>query len=542
MDDPDDNPRDYTLTYIYATSTKMKPILKWAILVSAIVGILAVTALVLALTLTGKGGDEAPNARTMYFAMNLDGTLFSRKFLEFNKKDCSPQKDLDTTRDAISAMKDMDLLYSFILFAEDAKVTSPVSWKEAVAQLGTLDVNTQASTFKQAPAIREFIKRKGENDLLVYYIPCGFDYRKDDDLNDFVNEMKKAGIEEKILIVSSVQPIDVVSDLYKVTSRNAAGKDDKNIINRISEFGNAGTTSVTGFKDETTSSATIPTTTPSPTTSKIIQETTKLSTTARRTRPTRRIPSTSKPRTTTESISTKEPEDDTTMKSTTTTTEENGTTNAATSTTESVTNSTTETSPTVETVTTTSENPTANPVTSTTGPVTSTTAQTSSSGATVTLEEDVTTILPKSSTESVTDSTTQTSLTVETVTTTSENPTTNPVTSTTGPVTSSTAEISSSGATVTPEKDSTTDFSTSSTESQTDSTAQTSPTVQTVPPTEGNASTSSVTSTTESVTNSTAQTSSSGATVTKENVISTDTKTSEIPVTNAATGVTSAEI
>ncbi|KAL6736464.1 hypothetical protein Aduo_006815 [Ancylostoma duodenale] len=189
----------------------MKKTLKWGLSAAAVAVIIAaVVAVVLVLVLKKEGDDSGLSERVTYFAMHLGDVEASFKTKDGNYKSqkCSFDVNVDSTRSSIN---------------------------EAIAKLDSIKPKTQESSFSQETVVKEFERRSGEHDLLVYYIPCSFDYSHDDeDVKKFVEEVKKAGLEKRILAISNTLPAKQVSDLYQLD--NVAGSDTTDIARKISEF------------------------------------------------------------------------------------------------------------------------------------------------------------------------------------------------------------------------------------------------------------------------------------------------------------------
>ncbi|EYB92508.1 hypothetical protein Y032_0193g1400 [Ancylostoma ceylanicum] len=224
----------------------------WCLLALLVVGIIAAVAVVVILKFTGNkdisGGDV--NQKTMYYAMYLgDGAPRSRlPFMspQYRSK-CSLQMNVDNTRDSILAMKDLKQKYGFILFTDRVEITSAMRSDEALSKLSKIEPKSPGSVFKQESVMEEFIKHRRGKDLLVYYIPCDYNYREnDEDLEEFIEEMKEAGVSRKTLIVSNTQPAKTVSRMYGVGEGNALGYDSEDRADRIADFGRS-------FEEVTTS-------------------------------------------------------------------------------------------------------------------------------------------------------------------------------------------------------------------------------------------------------------------------------------------------
>ncbi|EPB70546.1 hypothetical protein ANCCEY_10370 [Ancylostoma ceylanicum] len=238
----------------------MRNIVRYSLLALVVVGAIVGVALVLVVNLVGNAG----TGRVLFFAMHLDNGTPMRLFnTARSNKSCSLQMNVDNTRDSIFAMKNMDQLYSLILFNNDAKATSFMDWEKSILQLKTIETNMQGSAFKQVSVIKEYIKQKGKDDLLIYNIPCNFDYREDDeDVRHFVDEMRQARVENGVLIISNTHPASVVRDVFKglhTLERGGHGRMEKVSTSRgpTKASTSPATSSTTGSEE--------PATTPEPT-------------------------------------------------------------------------------------------------------------------------------------------------------------------------------------------------------------------------------------------------------------------------------------
>ncbi|RCN51841.1 hypothetical protein ANCCAN_01929 [Ancylostoma caninum] len=212
----------------------MNKTVKWGLLAAVVVAIIAaVIAVVLVFVLKKK--DEGPSERVMYFAMHLgdDGALYRNRYEEYKKGTCNLKMNVDNTRSSIKAMKDLTQKYSFILFTDKIERTPPMSSDEAIQKLGSIEPKTHESPFNQEAVLKEFAGQSGNN-LLVYYIPCSFDYGSEK-VKQFVGEMKKAGLEKKILIVSNTRTEGEIRQLYE--HNNVVGSDTENVAEKIIDFG-----------------------------------------------------------------------------------------------------------------------------------------------------------------------------------------------------------------------------------------------------------------------------------------------------------------
>ncbi|KAL6736463.1 hypothetical protein Aduo_006814 [Ancylostoma duodenale] len=212
----------------------MKKAVKWGLLAAVVVAVIAaIIAVVFVLVLKKK--DERPSERVMYFAMHLgdDGALYRNRYEEYKIGMCNLKMNVDNTRSSIKAMKDLRQKYSFILFTDKIETTAPMSSDEAIQKLSSIEPKAHESPFNQESVLKEFAGRSGDN-LLVYYIPCSFNYDHEK-VKQFVGEMKKAGLEKKILIVSNTRTEGEVRQLYE--QGNVAGSDTENVAEKIIDFG-----------------------------------------------------------------------------------------------------------------------------------------------------------------------------------------------------------------------------------------------------------------------------------------------------------------
>ncbi|KAL6736469.1 hypothetical protein Aduo_006819 [Ancylostoma duodenale] len=220
----------------------MKKTLEWGLSAAAVAAIIAaVVAVVLVLVLKKKETTPVKrlSERVMYFAIHLGDVeaSFKTKDDKYKSQKCSLDVNVDSTRSSITAMRDVTQKYTFILFSDKIETTTPMNREEAIAKVASIKPETQESSFSQEAVVKEFERRSGEHDLLVYYIPCSFDYSHDDeDVKKFVEEVKKARLERRILAVSNVRPAKQVSVLYQLD--NVAGSDTPFIARKISQFDN----------------------------------------------------------------------------------------------------------------------------------------------------------------------------------------------------------------------------------------------------------------------------------------------------------------
>ncbi|RCN35287.1 hypothetical protein ANCCAN_18853 [Ancylostoma caninum] len=158
----------------------MEKVVIWCLLALVVIGIIAAVAVVVILKFTGNKENADTNQKTMYYAMYLgDGAPMSRlPFMSPRyRSKCSLQMNVDNTRDSIMAMKDLNQKYSLILFTDSVEITPPMHTDDALTKLSKIEPKSPGSPFQQESVMKEFIKHRREKDLLVYYIPCEYDYR-----------------------------------------------------------------------------------------------------------------------------------------------------------------------------------------------------------------------------------------------------------------------------------------------------------------------------------------------------------------------------
>ncbi|EYC06861.1 hypothetical protein Y032_0073g740 [Ancylostoma ceylanicum] len=250
---------------IVVQTGEMKKAVKWGLLAAVVVAVIAaIIAVVLVLVLKKK--DEAPSERVMYFAMHLgdEGALYRNRDEKYRSSTCSLHVNVDNTQSSIEALKNSPLKYSFILYTDKIETTAPMSSDEAMKKLDSIEAKAHESPFNQEAVLNEFASRSA-NSLLVYYIPCSFNYDQGE-VKKFVEEVKKAGLEKKILIVSNTRPEEEVKRLYEQDS--VAGSDTENVAEKIIHFGNGEKPTVGPIGTKTTSK-------PAHTTTKPTQKSTK---------------------------------------------------------------------------------------------------------------------------------------------------------------------------------------------------------------------------------------------------------------------------
>ncbi|EYC06853.1 hypothetical protein Y032_0073g736 [Ancylostoma ceylanicum] len=232
---------------MYGRLRVMRKTLKWGLIGAAVAAVIAaIIAVVLVLVLKKNGDDPGTSERVMYFAIHLgdNKALHRSKYEQYRNQQCSIDVNVDNTRKSITAMKDVTQKYSFILFSDTIETTAPMSNEEAIAKLDSIKSKTQGPLFSQESVVKEFERRSGKQNRLVYYIPCSFDYsHHDEDVRKFVEAVRKAGLEKRIMVVSNTRPAKQVSDLYQLD--NVAGSDTTDIVQKIMEFGHQGSEETT---------------------------------------------------------------------------------------------------------------------------------------------------------------------------------------------------------------------------------------------------------------------------------------------------------
>ncbi|KAL6736458.1 hypothetical protein Aduo_006811 [Ancylostoma duodenale] len=212
----------------------MKKEVKCGLLTALVVAIIA-AAIAVVVVFVLKKKDEGPSERVMYFAMHLGdgGALYENRHEEYKSDKCSLKTNVDNTRSSINAMKSLALKYSLILYTDKIETTAPMTSDEAIQKLDSISPKAHESPFSQEAVLREFASRSGDT-LLAYYIPCDFDYAHDK-VKKFVDEMKKAGLDEKTLIISNTRTEEEVKKLYE--QGNVVGSDTENVAEKIVDFG-----------------------------------------------------------------------------------------------------------------------------------------------------------------------------------------------------------------------------------------------------------------------------------------------------------------
>ncbi|KHJ96688.1 hypothetical protein OESDEN_03348 [Oesophagostomum dentatum] len=220
----------------------MKRTLSIAFLVILILGV--AVAVILTVVLTAKGNTKGKAEKVMFFAFYSgdespsSGTLVRalRRKRDGDGTACSLELDISNTRDSITAMKNVDQEYSYILYTDVAQTHGPFKALDALTQLNSITANPSDHGLSQSSVMREFIKQANGNpeDQLVFYMPCSYVYSDDNDQAQFVQLMKDANMGDKTLIVSSKFNSTTISNWYGVTNVAGAGS---SVVNATVTFG-----------------------------------------------------------------------------------------------------------------------------------------------------------------------------------------------------------------------------------------------------------------------------------------------------------------
>ncbi|KIH50816.1 hypothetical protein ANCDUO_19102 [Ancylostoma duodenale] len=105
-------------------------------------------------------------------------------------------------------MKSLALKYSLILYTDKIETTAPMTSDEAIQKLDSISPKAHESPFSQ---------------------------EAHDKVKKFVDEMKKAGLDEKTLIISNTRTEEEVKKLYE--QGNVVGSDTENVAEKIVDFG-----------------------------------------------------------------------------------------------------------------------------------------------------------------------------------------------------------------------------------------------------------------------------------------------------------------
>ncbi|CAJ0604962.1 unnamed protein product [Cylicocyclus nassatus] len=217
----------------------MKKGAKWGI-GGGIILIIAIVAVVLAVVLPGRKKDKDEELPVMYFAMHLGDPAPARsqrisgQYQNLMEGECSLDLNVENTRKSIEGLGS-NQKFAFIFYSNDVDTTSPMTAEEALERLKKVEAANESS-YKQEQVAKAYTSRRNAKDLLVYFIPCDFSYSKDEDVKNFVTELQKSGVLKKSLIVSNTKPSQTVAQLYEMNDENVAGT-DKNIIEKIIDFG-----------------------------------------------------------------------------------------------------------------------------------------------------------------------------------------------------------------------------------------------------------------------------------------------------------------
>ncbi|CAJ0604960.1 unnamed protein product [Cylicocyclus nassatus] len=203
--------------------------------------ILVIVVVLLVVLIPRKGKKDDPPI--MYIAMHVGNahvrTLWKPTQLQKSSlDDCSLDVNKRHTLEAVLALKDVEQRYALILFSKTMNTTAPMSRIDALAHLLTIESVTE-STYSQESIAKAYTSRRSSDDLFVFYIPCDFGYRKDDeDMRAFVAELRSSSALDKTLIISNTQTSRTVADLYDLKEENVAGE-EQDISGRISDFGHS---------------------------------------------------------------------------------------------------------------------------------------------------------------------------------------------------------------------------------------------------------------------------------------------------------------
>ncbi|CAJ0605196.1 unnamed protein product [Cylicocyclus nassatus] len=211
--------------------------LRYALISAAFIIVLAVI-LTVVLTLKAKGNNEDSEepkelVRTIFFAFNTD---YDVQYKEVRNDDkCNLTKNIVSTQHAILEMKDQR--FRFILFADKVKTSESMDWLKAIDKLETaMSHSNPQTTFKQYLVLQEFVDRAGNDDLLVYFVPCNFNYSASDSDMEIVRAMiRLAHIEEHVLIIFAKEDGESIKEWYGVNISHVVGKGE-NVVDRIVRF------------------------------------------------------------------------------------------------------------------------------------------------------------------------------------------------------------------------------------------------------------------------------------------------------------------
>ncbi|KAL6736482.1 hypothetical protein Aduo_006832 [Ancylostoma duodenale] len=241
---------------------KMKVTMTAVFLAVLIIGTTLSVILTVALT-SRAGGENSSKRKVVYFAMYLGDdegkktpSRGTRSIFQADdgSKACSLELNKENTKFSIQDMKGSDQLYSFILYTTKAKSTTPRKADDAITELGNITA-TKGEQFKQLAAVEKFLKERRDDDVLVFYIPCKFDYNQRD-TQEFVEELKRSGAQATTMLVSNTKNSSDVAEVYNINKDNVVGKGDK-VAEKIRKFAeDASATTATAFTTGTTESIT----------------------------------------------------------------------------------------------------------------------------------------------------------------------------------------------------------------------------------------------------------------------------------------------
>ncbi|KAL6736484.1 hypothetical protein Aduo_006834 [Ancylostoma duodenale] len=171
----------------------------------------------------GKGGAIGP------------APVHSESRIKAGSKKCNIWMNVDNTRNSILAMEDLEQRYSFILYESNAGITESLGARDAIDILNKIRP-TSAEQFSQTSAITEFevTVRERTDDLLIYYIPCNYQYNESDaDTKSFVAKMGKH--QGRVLLASNTQPAALVAKAFNQSREYVVGEGE-DILERILRF------------------------------------------------------------------------------------------------------------------------------------------------------------------------------------------------------------------------------------------------------------------------------------------------------------------
>ncbi|EPB69309.1 hypothetical protein ANCCEY_11604 [Ancylostoma ceylanicum] len=170
------------------------------------------------------------------------------------------------TISSINDMKSTNQLYSFILYTTTAKSTEPKKAMEAIRKLEGEPADSSKKEFNQTAALDKFLEEKTASDVLVFYIPCNYDYsQSDEDAKAFVKKLQDSGAGAATMLVSNTMNRTAVAKAYNISESDVAV---------VGQANTTSSTTATTVSSRTTSagvtSTASPSTTPASTSSETI--------------------------------------------------------------------------------------------------------------------------------------------------------------------------------------------------------------------------------------------------------------------------------